>query len=101
MKKFTRILAMVLTLVMVLGCLSGCKDKPDTTDGTQNNGQASNLPEYTYRGYTAQLGTNWNPHTYETDYDSDFSFLDETGLEIYREKNYRGNRHLFIRRKEQ
>ena len=37
----------------------------------------------------------------ETDYDSDFSFLDETGLEIYREKNYRGNRHLFIRRKEQ
>lgn len=37
----------------------------------------------------------------ETDYDSDFTFLDETGLEIYREKNYRGNRHLFIRRKEQ
>ena len=29
------------------------------------------------------------------------SFLDETGLEIYREKNYRGNRPLFIRRKEQ
>ena len=71
MKKFTRILAMVLTLVMILGCLAGCKDKTDTTDPTQNNGQASNLPEYTYRGYTAQLGTNWNPHTYETDYDSD------------------------------
>ena len=34
----------------------------------------------------------------ETDYDSDFSFLDETGFEIYREKDYRGNRHLFIRR---
>ena len=37
----------------------------------------------------------------ETDYDSDFSFLEETGLEIYREKNYRGNRHLFIRRRTQ
>jgi 16S rRNA (guanine966-N2)-methyltransferase len=35
----------------------------------------------------------------ETDNDSDFSFLDDTGLEIFREKNYRGNRHLFIRRK--
>ena len=37
----------------------------------------------------------------ETDYDSDFSFLEETGLEIYREKNYRGNRHLFIRSRTQ
>ena len=37
----------------------------------------------------------------ETDYASDFSFLEETGLEIYREKNYRGNRHLFIRRRTQ
>jgi 16S rRNA (guanine966-N2)-methyltransferase len=37
----------------------------------------------------------------ETDLQSDFSFLEETGLEIYREKDYRGKRHLFIRRKEQ
>ncbi|MDO5132052.1 MAG: 16S rRNA (guanine(966)-N(2))-methyltransferase RsmD [Eubacteriales bacterium] len=36
----------------------------------------------------------------ETDLQSDFSFLEETGLEIYREKDYRSNRHLFIRRKE-
>ena len=35
----------------------------------------------------------------ETDLDSDFSFLDDTGFEIYREKDYRSNRHLFIRRK--
>lgn len=35
----------------------------------------------------------------ETDLESDFSFLEETGLEIYREKDYRGNRHLFLRRK--
>ena len=36
----------------------------------------------------------------ETDLQSDFSFLEETGLESYREKDYRGKRHLFIRRKE-
>ena len=35
----------------------------------------------------------------ETDQESDFSFLEDTGFEIYREKNYRANRHLFIRRK--
>ena len=80
MKKFTRILAMILTLVMVLGCLSGCKDKADKTDPTQNGAQASNLPEYTYRGYTAQLGTNWNPHTYEMDYDSQILQYLETPL---------------------
>ncbi len=34
----------------------------------------------------------------ETSLESDFSFLEETGFEIYREKDYRGNRHLFIRR---
>ncbi len=35
----------------------------------------------------------------ETSLDSDLSFLDSTGLEIVREKDYRANRHLFIRRK--
>lgn len=35
----------------------------------------------------------------ETDLESDFTFLDETGFEIYREKDYRSNRHLFIRRR--
>lgn len=37
----------------------------------------------------------------ETNLESDFSFVDETGFEIYREKDYRGNRHLFLRRKAQ
>ena len=36
----------------------------------------------------------------ETNLQSDFSFLEGTGLEIYREKDYRSSRHLFIRRKE-
>lgn len=35
----------------------------------------------------------------ETDLQSDFSFLEETGFEIYREKDYRTSRHLFIRRR--
>ena len=35
----------------------------------------------------------------ETSIESDFSFVEETGFEIYREKDYRGNRHLFLRRR--
>jgi 16S rRNA (guanine966-N2)-methyltransferase len=35
----------------------------------------------------------------ETSLDSDFSFLDATGLQIVREKDYRSQRHLFIRRR--
>ena len=35
----------------------------------------------------------------ETDQESEFSFLEETGFEVFREKNYRANRHVFIRRR--
>ena len=35
----------------------------------------------------------------ETSLDSDFSFLDSIGLEIVREKDYKSQRHLFIRKK--
>ncbi len=35
----------------------------------------------------------------ETALDTDFSFLEETGLQIVREKDYRSQRHLFIRKK--
>ena len=31
--------------------------------------------------------------------DTDFSFLDETGFEIYKVKRYKSNQHVFIRRK--
>ena len=34
----------------------------------------------------------------ETSLDSDISGLEDFGLEIYREKDYRTNRHLFIRK---
>lgn len=34
----------------------------------------------------------------ETSMDTDFSYLEEIGLSLIREKDYRANRHLFIRR---
>ncbi len=37
----------------------------------------------------------------ECDYDADFEFLDEIGLEIFKEKDYKTNKHVFIRRKEE
>ena len=73
MKKSTRMLAMLLVLVMILGCFAGCKKDqqggtgdttvaPQTPGGTTTNG-------YTYRDYTSQLGTVWNPHTWKTNAD--------------------------------
>ena len=63
MKKFTKILALVLALVMVVACFAGCKkpnDQPtDPTTGKQEK------TEYTYHDYTTQMGTTWNPHVYE------------------------------------
>ena len=32
----------------------------------------------------------------ECDYDADFAFLDELGLEIFKTKDYKTNRHVFI-----
>ena len=73
MKKTTKLLALMLALVMVLSCFAGCKNKPEPTDGTGTTGGSTATPsakEYTYRDYSVQLGSNWNPHTYETNYDS-------------------------------
>ena len=36
----------------------------------------------------------------KTERQSENSAREETSLDIYREKDYRGKRHLFIRRKE-
>jgi len=81
MKKSTRILAMLLVLVMVLGCFAGCKQKDqqgatgdaNATGGTQTSG-GTNTPatptdSYTYRDYASQLGTVWNPHAWKTNAD--------------------------------
>lgn len=76
MKKFTKLLALLLALVMVLGCFAGCKGKePANTD--ENNKQTA---EYTFKGYTTQLGTSWNRHTWETEYDRTIMEYLETPL---------------------
>ncbi len=81
MNKPIRILAMLLVLVMVLGCLAGCKKPADQTDGTQGGVvEKPKETDYTYRTYTEQLGTNWNPHVWQTNYDSEILQYLETPL---------------------
>ena len=75
MKKFAKILALLLALVMVLSCVAGCKKQPSTDEN-----KPAEKAEYTNRGYTTQLGTNWNPHTWETDYDNGIMQYLETPL---------------------
>ena len=79
MKKLTRILAMLLVVVLVLGCFAGCEKKTDNPDGTEG-GSAAAKDSYTYRSYISQLGTTWNPHAWETDYDQTIMQYLETPL---------------------
>ncbi len=76
MKKLTRLLALLLVLVMVLGCFAGCKKPAEGPDNTDNK----NADGYTYKGYTQQLGTNWNPHSWDTNYDQTIMQYLETPL---------------------
>ena len=77
MKKLTKILALLLAMVMVLSCVAGCKKNP-STDNPDTGAKA----EYTNRGYTVQLGTNWNPHTWENNADDSILQYLETPLAI-------------------
>ena len=79
MKKTTKLLALLLALVMVVSCFAGCKKPVDNPDGTGST-EGSAAAEYTYKGYTAQLGTNWNPHTWDTSYDNSILEYLETPL---------------------
>ena len=84
MKKF---LAMLLAVLMVLS-LAACGESTnettngtaagDTTDAPDTNGIAPGT--YTYNTYTTALGTNWNPHTWETNGDSAIMGYIETPL---------------------
>ncbi len=60
-------LALVLAVLMVVSMFAGCKKAEDKYD-------------YTYRSYTSALGTNWNPHTWETNADSGIMSYIETPL---------------------
>ena len=56
----TKLLALVLVIAMCFTMLASCQ-KPNNT---------TTKKEYTYNSYTSSLGSNWNPHTWETNADS-------------------------------
>ena len=78
MKKF---LALMLALVICVGLFAGCGDtsnNPSTEPSAGTNssepsgtntsepGTSSGTDSYTYHTADTRLGTNWNPHTWET-----------------------------------
>ena len=69
MNKTVKLLALLLALVMVMGCFAGCQKPADPTDPTKNNTQTETKADYTFRSYSTALGTNWNPHTWDTNAD--------------------------------
>lgn len=59
-----KIISLLLVLVMLVACFASCglfKKKDDKKETPKT--------EYTYKGYSTALGTNWNPHTWETNAD--------------------------------
>ena len=63
-----KIFALALAVLMIVGGMSACTPSIDLGTG------------YTYRSYSTALGTNWNPHTWETDADSAVMAYIETPL---------------------
>ena len=55
--KIMKLFALLLVAVMLLSTV-GCAGKGSSGKG-----------EYTYNSYTTALGSNWNPHTWETSAD--------------------------------
>ena len=77
-KTMKRNVSFLLAVIMMLAvCLAavGCGDDTDTSStpsgDTSNSGDAfvADGKDYTYKSYTTALGTNWNPHTWETSVD--------------------------------
>ena len=77
--KSTKILALVLVVVMSLGMLASCFGGKTPDQGGSNVPPPVDNPtdeivikegDYTYNSYTSALGSNWNPHTWETSADS-------------------------------
>lgn len=92
MKKITKILAIVLALLMVLPALAACKNDEKTT----NDPNASKAPngteiptgneaeeEYTYRLVMGAAPDTWNPHTWETNADSEMmSYIEGIPVDV-------------------
>lgn len=54
-KNILKVVALVLLLCTAVSLFAACKDDPKTKAAA----------EYTYRGYSTALSTNWNSHTWE------------------------------------
>ena len=73
-----KLLCLLLAVVMVLS-LAACNKPVDNTNPTQGNNptegtkptEPSAPATYTYNGAAATFPSVWNPHTYQTDTDSD------------------------------
>lgn len=63
MNNMTKLTALLIVLVMCFTMLASCDwfKKPDNNTNTKE--------EFTYKGYSTALGTNWNPHTWDTNAD--------------------------------
>lgn len=82
MNKMTKILALVMAMLMVLPVLAACKkdggetDKPTAEPGKETQVPSSNA-EYTYNLTMGASPATWNPHTWETNADSEImSYLE-------------------------
>ena len=80
-----KIIAIALVLVMALGIFAGC-----------NNTKPAEAKTYTYNSYTSSLGTNWNPHTWETNGDSSIMGYIETPLTDMTIKNSETGEYQWI-----
>ena len=71
-----KLLAMLLALVMVLSLAACAGNEPAETPAEPSETQPTEPAEvaapasYTYKSYSTALGSNWNPHTWETNGDS-------------------------------
>lgn len=86
-KTLSFVLALMMVLVMIGGCTQQVVDNENnnndpavenTAAPVENNGGEEVQPDtYTYNTYSASLGTNWNPHTWEVNADdSILSYLE-------------------------
>lgn len=73
--KVKKLLSLIFVAVIALG-LASCDKCKKETDPTE-------VPSYTYRGYSSALGNNWNPHTWETNADdSILSYLSKGFVDL-------------------
>ncbi len=82
MNKMTKILALVMAMLMILPVLAACKNGGETDKPTAEPGKETPAPsdnaEYTYNLTMGASPATWNPHTWETNADSEIMSYLET-----------------------